>query len=192
MFYFSPDQTYERIKESKIESEIHLTDAPSTEKYFNENHKTFRGSKWFYDTPGVIQNEQTINMLTSEELLYTIPKQTLWPRSFYIESGNSVFISGLGRIDYIGGASNIRVAIFASDKLSIFIVKTDKADELYQTFLGTEVLNVPRGDVKRLETWPKLQRRDEKISVANYYQEEELSVCGMYSTFQHYFLVFFF
>lgn len=164
-----------------------MTDAPSTEKYFNENHKTFSGSKWFYDTPGVIHNEQIINMLTSEELLYTIPKQTLWPRSFYIESGNTVFISGIGRIDYIGGATKIRAAIFASEKLSIFIVNTDKADELYQQFLGTEVLNVPRGDAKRMETWPKLKRCEERISVANYYNEEDVSVCGMYSTLPHYF-----
>lgn len=172
--------TYELLPESKAENEIQLTDAPPHEKYFNENHKSFKYGKWLYDTPGVIQNEQTINLLTSEELLYTIPKETLWPRVFYMLPGQSLFLSGLGRVDYIGGASEMRLAVYASDQLSIMIVNTNRADELYQICLGTELLNVPRGDDKRIQEFPPLVRHTEKISIGNYYSTWNTSVCGEY------------
>lgn len=170
--------TYEVLPESKIESEIQLTDAPPLNKWYNDNHRIFRHSKWLYDTPGVIQNEQIINFLTSEELLYTIPKQTLWPRAFYMLPGQTIFLAGLGRIDYIGGASHLRLSVFASDKLSILITSTEKADEIYQQSLGTELLNVPRGDSERIKNFPSLLRQNEKISIGNYNNSEYISACG--------------
>lgn len=170
--------TFELLPESKKESEISLTDAPPQESYFNENHKSFAYGKWLYDTPGVIHNEQIINLLTSDELLYTIPKETLWPRVFYMIPGQTLFLSGLGRIDYIGGASRMRLAVYASNALSILIVSTKKADEIYRECLGTELLNVPRGDEKRLQQWPQLERHEEKISVGNYNDNFAVSICG--------------
>lgn len=168
------------MPESKVESEIQLTDAAPIDRYFNENHKSFKYGKWLHDTPGVIQNEQIINLLTSEELLHVIPKQTLWPRAFYMLPGQTLFLSGLGRIDYIGGTSEMRLSVFASNKLSLLIVNTEKAEEIYQRCLGTELMNVPRGDKQRLENWPPLVRHEEKISVGNYNEMEKTSVCGEY------------
>lgn len=133
-----------------------------------------------YDTPGVIQHEQIINCLTSEELLYTIPKETLWPRVFYVLPGQSLFLSGLGRIDYVGGASEMRLAVYASEQLSIMIVNTAKAEEIYQACLGTELLNVPRGEEKRIQEFPPLVRHEEKISIGNYYDNKYTSVCGKF------------
>lgn len=156
-----------------------MTDAPPKEEWYNENHKLFKSSKWLYDTPGVIQNDQIINLLTSEELMYTIPKETLWPRAFYMWPGQTLFLAGLGRIDFLAGASSARLSVFASDKLSILITTTEKADEIYQQCLGTELINVPRGDRKRIEDWPPLKRHDEKISVGNY-NNKFTSVCGKY------------
>lgn len=170
--------TFEYLPESKFETEVQLTDAAPVEKYFNENTKAFKSGKWLYDTPGVIQNDQTINLLTSEELLYMIPKQTLWPRSFYVLPGQTLFLAGLGRIDYIGGASSLRLSVYASEKLSILIVNTEKADEIYQASLGSELINVPRGDEKRIQDWPPLVRMEDKISIGNYYDKDKVSICG--------------
>lgn len=171
--------------ETKIENEVPLTDAPSIDKYFNERHKAFAYGKWLFDTPGVIQSDQIINILTSDELLHTIPKETLWPRVFYILPGQTLFLSGLGRVDYIGGASEMRLAVYASSKLSILVTSTQKADEIYHACLGTEILNVPRGDEKRLKEFPPLVRCDEKISVGNYYGSRKMSVCGEYFDIKH-------
>lgn len=128
-------------------------------------------------------------MLTSEELIYTIPKQTLWPRVFYLYPDQTLFLSGLGRIDYTGGASELRLAVYASDKLSILITNTNKADEIYKACLGTELLNVPRGNEKRLQEFPALERHPEKISIGNYSVFRKISVCGKYFFFRSFTLV---
>lgn len=182
MISYHLGQTFEALPESKIESAVHLTDAPPYEKYFNENSKIFKQSKWLYDTPGVIQEEQTINLLTSAELLHVIPKKTLWPRVFYVHPGQTLFLSGLGRVDYLGGSSEMRLSVFASDELSLLIVRTEKADEIYKELVGTELINVPKGDKQRLQDWPSLKRRTEKISVGNYTHTEKISVCGKTSS----------
>lgn len=166
------------LPESKIENEIPLTDAPPYEKWFNERHGAFKNSKWLFDTPGVIQNEQIINLLTSEELLYTIPKATLWPRVFYLLPGQTIFLAGIGRVDYIGGANDIRLAIFASEKLSVLITSTEMADTIYQECLGTELMNVPRGNIERIKDFPPLIRKAEKISFGNYNNTQWISAGG--------------
>lgn len=125
-----------------------------------------------------MQEDQVINMLTTEELLLTIPKSALWPRVFCMAPGESLFLAGLGRIDYTGGAERVRLAVFASKFLSTLVVKTDKADEVYQQCLGTEILNVPRGNEMRMKEWPGLVKSEEPISVSNYYESDKISVCG--------------
>lgn len=129
----------------------------------------------------MIQDDQVINMLTTEELLLTIPKSALWPRVFHMAPGHSLFLSGLGRIDYTSGAKSVQLAVFASKLLSILVVETDKADEVYEQCLGTEILNVPRGNEMRLKEWPGLTRCDEPISVSNYYESNKISVCGKWT-----------
>lgn len=166
------------MPETKIESEIPLTDAPPYEQWFNEKHGAFKNSKWLFDTPGVIQNEQIINLLTSEELLYTLPKETLWPRVFYMLPGQTIFLAGIGRVDYIGGANDIRLAVFASEKLSVLITNTEMADKIYKECLGTELLNVPRGNAERIKDFPPLMRKVEKISFGNYNNTQWISAGG--------------
>lgn len=166
------------LPEVRTENEIPLTDAPPYEKWFNEGHGAFKNSKWLFDTPGVIQNDQVINLLTSEELVYTLPKQTLWPRVFYMWPGQTIFLAGIGRIDYIGGSNDIRLAVFASEKLSVLITSTEMADTIYKECLGTELINVPRGNAERLKDFPPLVRKLEKISFINYNNSQWISAGG--------------
>lgn len=181
MFHvFLTGLSFEVLPESKIESEIPLTDAPPYEQWFNEKHGAFKQSKWLFDTPGVIQNEQIINLLTSEELLYTLPKTTLWPRVFYLFPGQTVFLAGIGRVDYIGGANDIRLAVFASEKLSVLITSTEMADTIYKECLGTELMNVPRGNAERIKDFPPLVRKAEKISFGNYNNTQWISAGGKF------------
>lgn len=171
-------QTHGTPRESKSEAAVHLTDEPSIERTLNEHSKAFQSANWFYDTPGVIRKDQIITQLTNEELLYTIPHQALWPRVFYVQPGSTLFVSGLGRIDYTTGSTAVRLAVFASEQLSILITTTAKADELYEKCLGTEILNVPRGDAARLKEFPRLKRCEDKISVSNHFVTYKRSACG--------------
>lgn len=112
-------------------------------------------------------------------MLDVLPKKVLWPRVFLIKPGQSLFLAGLGRVDYTGGANRLRLTVYASDRLPILIVDTMYADQVYQECLGSKLMCVPRGDADRMAKWPALQRSEDKISVSGY-EGEHKSVCGEY------------
>lgn len=148
--------------------------------YIDENNRVYKDSRWFFDTPGVVLFDQIINILTVEELMDVVPKKVLLPRVFLVKPGWTLFLAGLGRIDYISGADKIRLTVFASDKLPILIVKTKNAEQVYNDCLGTELMKVPRGDQARLNNWPKLEKNDEDIKVSGI-ESEHKSACGKWT-----------
>lgn len=152
-----------------------------TDFFISEQHKDYIDSKWLYDTPGVVQNDQIINLLTTDELLDVIPKKVLWPRVLLIKPGYSLFLAGLGRVDFIGGTEHLRLSVYASDRLPLMLVDTMKADQVYRECVGSKLMSVPRGDAKRMAKWPTMQRCENKISVSGY-ESEKISVCGKSSS----------
>lgn len=127
----------------------------------DENSKELRTSKWCYDTPGVVQPDQVLNLLTTEELLLTIPKAMITPRTFLMKPGFTLFLAGLGRIDYLSGKDivdkSVRFTVYTSSMLPILICRTDAADAIYSECLGSELLGVPIGDADRLQKWPPME-----------------------------------
>lgn len=98
------------------------------QKNFNPNHKDFAASKWCYDTPGTINPSQVrynvlnyisirtdsvfvclqiLTLLTLEELMLTLPKKLIKPRTVLLKPGMTYFLAGLGRIDYLEGPHSL-------------------------------------------------------------------------------------
>lgn len=98
---------------------------------FNERSKEYQKARWVYDTPGVLHPEQITNLLTPQELGELQPKQMISPRSYRIKPGMSLFLAGLGRLDFIRSDSNdldwVQIFVFASFDLPIMIVETDRS-----------------------------------------------------------------
>lgn len=141
----------------------------------NEKSETYINSKWCYDTPGVVQPDQITNLLTTDELLLTLPKQMIRPRAYLLKVGMTLFLAGLGRLDYIDGPLSSRVLLYASPNLPILICDTMYAEQIYKHLLGSSYLLVPRSDPDRLAKWPQLEctadillsGEDKHISVAD-------------------------
>lgn len=129
----------------------------------DEKHELFRKSKWFYDTPGVILPDQVLSLLSTEELLLTLPKNLIRPQTYYLDKGSTFFIGGLARVDLFDCTDPCRFTIFCSENLPITVVKTEEADEIYDKFVGTELFAVPSGGSERLNNWPGLQRKQDNI-----------------------------
>lgn len=123
----------------------------------DEKHELFVNSKWFYDTPGVIHPDQVLPLLSTEELLMTIPKNIVKPQTYYLTPGSTLFIGGLARMDFMECSEPCRFTVFCSEHLPITIVKTEDADEVYQKLLGTELFAVPTGGAERVKNWPGLK-----------------------------------
>lgn len=128
--------------------------------HINEKDEDYVNSRWCFDTPGVVHEESILNLLTTEELLLTLPKKMILPRTFLLKPGMSLFLAGVGRLDYLNGIAFIRATVYASRELPTMIVKTTDADTVYSEMLGTDFLGVPVGDEERLTSWPGLQSSD--------------------------------
>lgn len=146
----------------------------------NEKSKDYVTSKWCFDTPGVEHPDQVMHYLSTSELLLTVPKQMIVPRVFLVKPEMSLFLAGLGRIDYLTGGSgnSIRLTVFASDKLPILIVNTREASAIYDELLGTDYLAVPCGDDDRMKRWPGLKLSDRPLHIIG--KGENEAACGKY------------
>ncbi|KAG8278394.1 nitric oxide associated protein 1 [Homalodisca vitripennis] len=101
--------------------------------------------------------KQIINLLTTEELMMTIPQEPIVPRTFQVWEGQSLMVGGLGRLDYLSGPANIKMTVLAASSLPVTICWVGDCDQVYQHYLGSDVLAVPFGGPHRLKRWPGLQ-----------------------------------
>ncbi|XP_025423199.1 nitric oxide-associated protein 1 [Sipha flava] len=123
----------------------------------DENDPQFKFSKWVFDTPGVVHPDQSINLLTTEELMMTLPTTVMEPRTFNLRTMQTLFVGGLGRIDCLKTSEKfVRFTVFSASTLPITVCDFNDADEIYKKLLGTHLFAVPCGGKKRLEKWPGL------------------------------------
>jgi len=118
------------------------------------------------DTPGVVHPDQSINLLTTEELMMTLPTTVITPRTFSLRPQQTLFVGGLGRIDCLKTAAKfVRFTVFSARTLPITICDTVNADEVYDKLLGTHLFAVPCGSQERLSKWPGLGCYKEPIQL---------------------------
>lgn len=154
------------INEESVDNFSLGTHKTAIQKKFglDENAEEFENSKWCYDTPGSIHPDQILHLLTTDELMMTLPSRIIIPRTFAIRENQTLFLAGMGRIDFLSIPSFIRCTVFASHKLPLTICKTNDADVIYGDLLYTKAFGVPTNDPERLKLWPELVSRDMEIT----------------------------
>lgn len=93
------------------------------------------------DTPGIMTNNQLASRLKSKDLDLVSPKKPLKPATYQLLPGNTIFIGGLGRIDYLKGPST-SFTIYAARGVKLHRTKTSNADEFFKKHVG-ELLTPP-------------------------------------------------
>ncbi|XP_023219733.1 nitric oxide-associated protein 1-like [Centruroides sculpturatus] len=129
-----------------------------TKIVFDDRSKEFAQSHFCFDTPGAVYHDQILDLLTIEELMLTIPKKIIVPRSYWVRVSQTLFLAGLGRVDLIEAEDlgGICLTVFASDDLPIHMVYLEQAEKFYNKNVGTELLRVPKGGSDRLKDFPEL------------------------------------
>ncbi|XP_072177755.1 nitric oxide-associated protein 1-like [Diadema setosum] len=117
-------------------------------------------TQWFFDTPGVIYKDQVLTLLTVGELKSVVPQKSILPRSFVLRPGQSFFLGGLGRLDYLEGKQSSYFTVFSHKALPIKVMDTDKADSVYAEKAGEKYFVVPEGGKERMQNFPPLQSRE--------------------------------
>lgn len=111
---------------------------------------------YIFDTPGIIHRHQMAHYLTAKNLKYVSPKKEIKPKTYQLNSEQTLFLAGLGRFDFIAGERQGFTAFFENN-LELHRTKLGGADQFYQKHAGT-LLTPPSH--KEMDEFPKLQRHE--------------------------------
>ena len=114
---------------------------------------------YLFDTPGIIHRHQMAHYLTAKNLKYISPKKEIKPKTYQLNPGQTLFLAGLGRFDFISGERQGFTAFF-ENTLDLHRTKLAGADDFYQKHAGT--LLVPPTS-QELADFPKLVRHEFSI-----------------------------
>jgi len=87
-------------------------------------------NSYLYDTPGIVNSHQMTHFVKTEDLETIIPKSEMRPMTFQLKPEQTLYFSGLARLDYLEGQINSMTCYF-SRYLQIHRTKTINADQLY-------------------------------------------------------------
>lgn len=111
------------------------------------------------DTPGIINNQQIAHYVSKDDLKIITPKNEVKARNYQLNSGQTLFIGGLARFDFVKGERQTFVCYFAND-IPIHRTKLENADDLYARQVG-ELLTPPNAET--LKKLPALVKNSHRI-----------------------------
>lgn len=168
--FYNPSSSTKTLNQNQSDpfssyvTQINTSRVTSSSLGLDENDLEYKNSKWMFDTPGVVHPDQSINLLTTEELMMTLPTSVMKPRTFSLRSEQTLFVGGLGRIDCMKTAAKfVRFTVFSAHTLPITVCNMEYANEVYEKLLGTYLFAVPCGNEERLSKWPGLSSYKEPI-----------------------------
>lgn len=93
------------------------------------------------DTPGVMTTSRLTDRLSPASLKIITPEKVIHPRIYQLRNGQTLFVGGLVRFDFVAGEPQSFVCYFAN-QLTMHRTKLENADELYKKHAG-ELLQPP-------------------------------------------------
>lgn len=115
---------------------------------------------YLIDTPGIVNKQQMAHYVSRNDLKQITPSKEIKSRVYQLNSGQTLFIGGLARLDFIKGEKQSFVCYF-SNQISIHRTKLSNADALYENHLGS-LLSPP--DAETLEILPSFTESTFKIT----------------------------
>lgn len=106
------------------------------------------------DTPGIIHRHQMAHYLGKKDLRLISPTKEIKPKVYQLNAGQTLFLGGLARFDYIRGENQGLIA-YVSNELNIHRTKLINADDFYAKHVGG-LLQPPRED--EVSEFPELVR----------------------------------
>ncbi|MDO3409083.1 ribosome biogenesis GTPase YqeH [Saccharibacillus sp. CPCC 101409] len=114
--------------------------------------------QYIVDTPGIVYPSRYTELVTPKDLVKIMPDKPLKPVGYQLNEGQTLFIGGLARFDFIAGERQ-SFTFYTSGSLKLHRTKTERADELYADHAG-ELLTPPsRADLEALPEWTRHEFR---------------------------------
>jgi ribosome biogenesis GTPase YqeH len=93
------------------------------------------------DTPGILTRQRVTDVVCPECLRQITPREPIRPRIYQLNPGQTVWLGGLCRFDFVTGRRQPFV-VYVANSLTVHRTKTENADPLYQRHRG-ELLSPP-------------------------------------------------
>ncbi|MDT2814091.1 ribosome biogenesis GTPase YqeH [Vagococcus carniphilus] len=106
------------------------------------------------DTPGIIHRHQMAHYLGKKDLTLVSPKKEIKPKVYQLNEGQTLFLGGLARFDFLQGQKQGFIT-YVSNDLNIHRTKLETATEFYAKHAGG-LLQPPREN--ELDEFPELVR----------------------------------
>ncbi|MGM9902322.1 MAG: ribosome biogenesis GTPase YqeH [Enterococcus sp.] len=106
------------------------------------------------DTPGIIHRHQMAHYLGKKDLRIIAPTKEIKPKVYQLNEGQTLFLGGLARFDFISGARSSFIA-YVSNDLLLHRTKLANADDFYKKHVGG-LLQPPRPN--EVNDFPELAR----------------------------------
>lgn len=108
------------------------------------------------DTPGIIHPHQMAHVLSAKDLKIVAPQKEIKPRTYQLDSEQTVFIGGVARFDFEKGPRSGFVTYF-DNNLKLHRTKLANADRFYEKHCG-DLLTPPTAD--EVADFPPLEREE--------------------------------
>ncbi|XIF20333.1 MAG: ribosome biogenesis GTPase YqeH [Acetilactobacillus jinshanensis] len=109
------------------------------------------------DTPGIIHSTQMSHYLKGKDLKVAAPKKRIKPREYQLNPGQSVFMGGLARFDYLKGQDRCPVTVYVDNLLIVHRTKLANADDFYHRQIGKLLTPPDHKYMKSLPPWIRHQ-----------------------------------
>lgn len=96
------------------------------------------------DTPGIIHRKQMAHYLDAKDLRLISPTKVIRPRTYQLDMGQTLFLAGLARFDYVQGP-RAGFTAYVDNMLLVHRTKLENADDFYDRQKG-KLLQPPRAD----------------------------------------------
>lgn len=136
-------------------TDMEITTSPFPGTTLDKIEIPLEDGRSIFDTPGIINRDQIGHMVSPADLRKITPRSRINSKVYQLDDGQSLFLGGLARIDFVRGPRQPLV-IYVDNDLYIHRTKLEKADEVLAKHHGT-LLVPPTGEegVKALPPFVK-------------------------------------
>ena len=96
-------------------------------------------NSYIVDTPGIINHNNLVYYLEEDTLKQITPTNFIRPKNYQLDAGQSLFIGGFLRLDFVSGAKSSFTCYFG-ENVVIHRTKLENADSFYQNHLDDILL----------------------------------------------------
>lgn len=94
------------------------------------------------DTPGIINTSDITTKFDKEIIDILIPKKEIKVRTYQLQEGQTLFLSGFCQLDYLKGETH-GFSIYISNEINIHRTKYTNAEKIRKNNLGKKILSPP-------------------------------------------------